>query len=85
MSSAADSKANKDEPSFSGRLQPVKSTTSAENGSRIISGTQLEGDHGKLERNFSALSSLGLAFALLNSWTGASPCRLLRGACACRS
>jgi hypothetical protein len=27
--------------------------------------------HGILERNFSFLSCLGMAFAMLNSWTGA--------------
>lgn len=31
-----------------------------------------EGHQVELERNFSMLSALGLAFALLNSWTGTS-------------
>lgn len=52
-----ETKASKGEPAFTGRLQPVKSIASVD---------------GQLERNFSGLSCIGLAFALLNSWTGTS-------------
>lgn len=65
-----ETKASKGEPAFTGRLQPVKSNASASNGGPRV---ELEGLHdGQLERNFSGLACIGLAFALLNSWTGAS-------------
>ena len=56
-----DKKASKGEPAFTGRLQPVRSNASAQ-----------QPADGHLERNFSGLSCIGLAFALLNSWTGAA-------------
>lgn len=62
-----DSKVTKDDQTTLDTVEPVhgiKSPTSAAHGGRA----HVDGEHVKLERNFSAFAALAIAFSILNSW-----------------
>lgn len=77
-----DSKVTKDDQTTLDTVEPVhgiKSPTSAAHGGRA----HVDGEHVKLERNFSAFAALAIAFSILNSWCACCLCSVVQGRRAC--